>query len=168
LGVLSAELKQDRETLFLTGLLHNIGFVLLARLRTKDMIELIPLLSDHPTLKDKAELEQRVFGVSRYSASAILLAHWGLPVDLITIIHGIIQVIEGQKTKHVASHLVYQIVRHQVSHHTKDSEHEQLDEFVSHLSDVIKVPEDLIRETVERLQENQPSLEELSAMLVSS
>jgi HD-like signal output (HDOD) protein len=168
LGVLSSELKQDRETLFLTGLLHNIGFVLLARLRTKDMIELIPMLADHPTLKDKAELEKRVFGVSRYSASAILLAHWGLPVDLITIIHGIIQVIDGQKTKHVASHLVYQIVRYQVSHHTKDAEHEERDAFIKHLADVIKVPEIEIRETVERLEENQHSLEELSAMLISS
>jgi len=167
LGSLSKELSQNRETLFLVGLLHNIGFVLLARLRTKDMIDLIPMLSDHPTLKDKAELERKVFGVSRYSASAILLAHWGLPVDLITIIHGIIQVIEGQKTKHVASHLVYQIVRFQVSNHTKDAEQEELAAFVVHLSEVIKVPELEIRETVQRLKEKQPTLEELAAMLIS-
>lgn len=168
LGSLSNELKQDRETLFLTGLLHNIGFVLLARLRTKDMVELIPMLSDHPTLKDKAELERRVFGVSRYSASAILLAHWGLPVDLITIIHGIIQVIEGQKTKHLASHLVYQIIRYQVSHHTKDNEAEELDAFVTHLANVIKVDEDTIRDTIQRLQNNQTNVDDLSSMLVSA
>ncbi len=167
LGALSSELKQDRETLFLAGLLHNIGFVLLARLRTKDMVALIPMLADHPTLMDKAELERRMFGVSRYSASAILLAHWGLPVDLITIIHGIIQVIEGQKTKHKASHLVYQIIRYQVSNHTKDSEQEELDAFVKHLSDVIKVPEEDIRDTVTKLQEEQASLEDLSSMLLS-
>jgi HD-like signal output (HDOD) protein len=167
LGSLSKEFKLDRETLFLTGLLHNIGFVLLARLRTKDMVELIPMLADHPTLKDKAELEQRVFGVSRYSASAILLAHWGLPVDLITIIHGIIQVIEGQKTKHVASHLVYQIIRYQVSHHTKDNEEEELNAFVKHLAKVIKVDESAIRDTIDRLNENNSSLEDLSAMLTN-
>jgi HD-like signal output (HDOD) protein/AraC-like DNA-binding protein len=167
LGSLSKEFKLDRETLFLTGLLHNIGFVLLARLRTKDMVELIPMLADHPTLKDKAELEQRVFGVSRYSASAILLAHWGLPVDLITIIHGIIQVIEGQKTRHVASHLVYQIIRYQVSHHTKDNEEEELNAFVEHLAKVIKVDESAIRDTIDRLNENNSSLEDLSAMLTN-
>lgn len=165
LGRLSSELKQDSETLFLTGLLHNIGFVLLARLRTKDMQDLIPQLSDHPTLKDKAELERRVFGVSRYSASAILLAHWGLPVDLITIIHGIIQVIEGQKTKHTASHLVYQIIRYQVSHHTKDTQEEELNAFIDHLSSVINVSKEDIRQTVESLQSKQDEVTELSGLL---
>lgn len=167
LGALSPLLKQDKDMLFLVGLLHNIGFVLLARLRTDSMAALIPMLADHPTLKDKAELERRVFGVSRYSASAILLAHWGLPVELITIIHGIIQVIEGDKTKHVASHLVYQIVRYQVSNHTKDSEQEELAAFVKHLSKVIDVPESNLRATIEALQAKQAELEDLASLLIS-
>ena len=167
LGELSNELKQDRETLFLAGLLHNIGFVLLARLRTKDMIALIPMLADHPTLKDKADLEQRIFGVSRYAASAILLAHWGLPVDLITIIHGIIQVIEDKVTKHKASHLVYQIIRFQVSNYTATSETDELESFVKYLADAISVPEADIRAKVEQLQAQHETIENLANMLIS-
>lgn len=168
LGALCADLKQDRETLFLTGLLHNIGFVLLARLHTNEMVKLIPKLENLPSLTGKAELEQQQFGVSRYSASAILLAHWGLPVDLITIIHGIMQVIEGQQTPHVASHLVYQIVQFQVSNHTHDSESEELNTFIGQLALVLKVSEIQVRESVTRLQKNKLSLEELSNMLIKA
>ena len=167
LGRLQPELKQDSESLFLAGLLHNIGLVLLATLRPDQMTELIPQLADHPTLKDKADLEKRVFGVSRYSASAILLAHWGLPVDLITIIHGIIQVIHGEKSRHLASQLVYQIVRYQVSHHTKDSEQEELEAFTEHLARVINIDTDTVREAVAKLLEAQGEIDSLAAMLAS-
>jgi len=66
----------------LLGLLHNIGSLLLAFTRPKE-IDL--LLAQADTISDESEwpaLEARVFGVDRYVAAAVLLTHWHLPQDL--------------------------------------------------------------------------------------
>ncbi|WP_428241295.1 HDOD domain-containing protein [Gynuella sp.] len=74
---------------YLVALLAQIGLLLLASLRPKEINVVWPLLNESQSLQEQIRIEQRALGINRFEASSILLAHWKLPGAVVQQIQAI-------------------------------------------------------------------------------
>jgi HD-like signal output (HDOD) protein len=68
----------DPDAVYLVGLLHNLGELLLVHLRPYEMNQILGELAERPE-QDPVEIERAAFGIDRWGAGALLARHWELP-----------------------------------------------------------------------------------------
>jgi len=74
---LPGRIKEDRESVFICGLLHDIGKLVFYR-RIPEIARQVGLLAKQTT-ESEAEIEQRILGFNHYDAGAELARLWHLP-----------------------------------------------------------------------------------------
>jgi putative nucleotidyltransferase with HDIG domain len=74
---LPGQIKEDRESVFICGLLHDIGKLVFYR-RIPDIARQVGLLAEQ-TGDSEVEIEQRILGFDHYDAGAELARLWHLP-----------------------------------------------------------------------------------------
>lgn len=78
-----AALRPDDDEIFLAGLLHDIGYLVLAYLDTKLSDELHAKLAAPQPGLSMLEIELQLLGITHNELSALLAENWGLPDDII-------------------------------------------------------------------------------------
>ncbi len=70
---------------YLCGLLHNIGLLVLAHVFPTKISQVFSIETAEPT-RDIAEVEERIIGIDRRHAGALLAKKWNLPDDLYAVL----------------------------------------------------------------------------------
>lgn len=80
-----ARLRPNDDQIFLTGLLHDIGYMVLAYLDTKCSDELHARIAAEPG-RPMTEIEQELLDVTHSEMGAQLAQNWKLPNEIVTIL----------------------------------------------------------------------------------
>lgn len=82
--VKSGEADMEKKA-YLCGLLHNMGLLVLAHVFPEKISQAFSIESSEPN-RDISDIEDRLIGIDRRQAGAILARKWNLPDDLYTVI----------------------------------------------------------------------------------
>jgi HD-like signal output (HDOD) protein len=77
--------KYNQEQIYLSGLLHNFGLLVLVYAFPDKVAQILSLINFEKTLAT-AELESRTIGINRFQAGAILTHKWHLPKEVVAVI----------------------------------------------------------------------------------
>ncbi|MFA6921169.1 MAG: HDOD domain-containing protein [Gallionella sp.] len=78
-----AQARPSNDQIFLAGLLHDIGYLVLAYLDSKLSDELHAQITDEQSGRSMLEIELELLGITHCELSAQLAQNWGLPNDII-------------------------------------------------------------------------------------
>lgn len=78
-------LRPSEDVIFLAGMLHDIGYLVLAYLEPELSDRLHERLAAQP-LRPLAEIEQELIGLGHAELGAELARHWNLPQEIITVL----------------------------------------------------------------------------------
>ena len=70
--------RRPADALYLSGLMHNLGALVLVHLRPRDMTQVLETALEHPEA-NVTEIERSVLGVDRWEAGGWLAVRWHLP-----------------------------------------------------------------------------------------
>lgn len=68
---------------YLTGLLHNFGYLVLAQVFKPQFATINPVIAANPHL-EPSHIEQHILGINREQIATLLLSSWHLPVEVVT------------------------------------------------------------------------------------
>ncbi len=86
-GMLPREMRPPEDMLFLSGLLHDIGYLALAYLAPDEFDEFIRRMEAHPE-ESPLEVETRLFGINHPALGEMLGRSWDLPEEVLDVIAG--------------------------------------------------------------------------------
>lgn len=110
---LSGHSELDSETAYISGLLHNFGYLLLAELASEQYLELYKVCQINPHIQHSI-LELMTLNITTSEVAGSLLSHWGLPeVVLQAICH------QHEKEKNLYSSLIF-LVKYILHNHEYD------------------------------------------------
>ncbi len=78
-----AAIRPGDDEIFLAGLLHDIGYLVLAYLDTKRSDELHAKLAEPQEDQSPLQIEQQLLGITHNELSSLLAENWGLPDEII-------------------------------------------------------------------------------------
>ena len=78
-----ARVRPGDDQIFLAGLLHDIGYLVLAYLDTKLSDQLHAKLAERQHEQSILEIEQQMLGITHNELSSLLADNWGLPSEII-------------------------------------------------------------------------------------
>jgi HD-like signal output (HDOD) protein len=81
----SAEIKDDIDNIYMDGLLHNLGFPVLAHLFPKEMEQVFSGETDRDVFPSDAHMGE-VVGIEPCRAGGLLARKWHLPEDIVNVI----------------------------------------------------------------------------------
>ncbi len=156
-------LGQNPNQAYLTGLLANLGLLLLAYLRPQDVDQLMPVLQSSESIKENAEFEKRVLGINRYEGTSVLLTHWNLPGYLISNINDLVLRVEQPKmTQDIATVVAVSL---NLMHDPSFDQTQDLEIALQHLAPNLSA--DRVEYFVEKTIAKMPLLKDLSTQLFS-
>lgn len=79
--------KPDENMLFLSGLLHDMGYLVLAHLEPEKFDAFIGYVESHPE-KSTIAIEKSEFGITHAEIGGMLARKWNLPEEVIGVIEG--------------------------------------------------------------------------------
>lgn len=79
--------KPDENMLFLSGLLHDMGYLVLAHLEPAKFDAFISYVESHPE-ESTIAIEMSEFGITHAEIGGILARKWNLPDEVISVIEG--------------------------------------------------------------------------------
>ncbi len=83
-GIVTIEDAPEPDYAYLCGLLHNIGLIALAHIAPADMGEVFATADQ--TRRPLHEIESQMLGLDHRQAGALIVAQWGMPEKLHTVI----------------------------------------------------------------------------------
>lgn len=86
-GMLVRELRPSEELLFLSGLLHDLGYLALAYLAPERFDAFMSRMESRPGAS-MTEAEEAEFGITHAEIGGILARSWNLPEEAISVIEG--------------------------------------------------------------------------------
>ncbi len=86
-AMLPPELRPSEEMLFLSGLLHDLGYLVLAHLAPEKFDAFLSRMESNP-VESVPEAEDAEFGVNHAEIGGILARSWNLPEEVIGVIEG--------------------------------------------------------------------------------
>ena len=86
-AMLPKAIKPAEDMLFLSGLLHDVGYLALAYVAPEEFDAFISELESNPR-ETRVEAETRAFGITHEDIGAILGRSWNLPEECIEVIEG--------------------------------------------------------------------------------
>lgn len=86
-GMLPRELRPAEDMLFLSGLLHDLGYLALAYLAPDSFDAYIGQVESHPEVSP-LDLEMTEFGITHAELGAMLGRNWDLPDEVVSVIAG--------------------------------------------------------------------------------
>lgn len=85
------------QDILMAAQMSQIGLLVFEQLRPEEMKTLWPIMKDGKKLRGHLDQEVLTFGLNRFDAAGLLLAHWGLPGSLIGLITSVSQQVMGEK-----------------------------------------------------------------------
>ncbi len=86
-GMIPRQIRPPEDSLFLSGLLHDIGYLAFAYLAPKKFDEFLTRMESEPE-RPIGQLEREVLGISHAELGALLGRNWGLPEEILAVISG--------------------------------------------------------------------------------
>ncbi len=86
-GMIPRQIRPHEDSLFLAGLLHDIGYLAFAYLEPKKFDDFLSQIEATPE-QSISELETQVLGISHAELGELLGRNWGLPNEIIAVIAG--------------------------------------------------------------------------------
>lgn len=86
-GMIPRQIRPSEESLFLAGLLHDIGYLAFAHIEPMKFDEFLSRIEANPE-QPIDEIEEQVLGISHAELGELLGRNWGLPDEIVAVIAG--------------------------------------------------------------------------------